>query len=290
MLSNNRLLSFAAWLVGSPNSTTPVDNIWLGGLYSLMMKPLVPIVGVSAYIASVKFWEKRNLRLAKTAKKKTNNGNIVYPTSGVNLKPFIIAHNLALAAYSIWTFVSYFPAVIQAVSNHGLKDGFCDTSRTLWDGPLREHGFLFYLSKYYEFIDTAIILAKGRPAGRLQTFHHAGAVSIMWLGNYIQSPYLSFFVFENSLIHSLMYTYYTLTAMGIKPPGKQMLTGLQIAQFYIALSAGIVYAILPACQSNSQRLFTYLFIGYIVELIRLFTEFARKTYGHRPTAAAKKQR
>ncbi|PIA17599.1 fatty acid elongase [Coemansia reversa NRRL 1564] len=253
------------------------------------MKPLVPLVGVCTYIASVKIWEQRNLRLARSSAKTNISGKIASPNSGINLKPFIIAHNLILAAYSIWTFVSYFPAVIQAISDHGLKDGFCDSSRVLWDGALLEHGFIFYLSKYYEFIDTAIILAKGRPAGRLQTFHHAGAVSIMWLGNYIQSPYLSFFVFENSLIHSLMYTYYTLTAMGIKPPGKKMLTGLQIAQFYIALSAGIIYAVLPACQNNAQRLFTYLFIGYIVELIRLFTEFARKTYGKLPAAVIKKQ-
>ncbi|KAJ2829326.1 hypothetical protein IWW50_000917 [Coemansia erecta] len=279
------LASLAKLLVQSPNADAQTDGIWLGSLYSFMMKPIVPLAGVVFYLTMVKTWEQRNRRQALAAKRAA-----AQPGGGPNLKPLIIAHNLVLAAYSIWTFGSYFPAVLQVVRQHGLKSGFCDSHGVLWSGKLLEHGFLFYLSKYYEFIDTAIILAKSRPAGRLQTFHHAGAVSIMWMGNYFQSPYLSFFVFENSLIHSLMYTYYTLTALGIKPPGKQLLTSLQISQFYIALTAGVVYAMLPSCQNYAQKAFTYIFVAYILELIRLFTQFARKTYGPRPAAAPAKKR
>ncbi|KAJ2901325.1 hypothetical protein GGI21_004711, partial [Coemansia aciculifera] len=181
----------------------------------------------------VKIWERRNARLAKQSNATGAKG------TGPNLKAVIVAHNLVLAAYSIWTFVDFFPAVLRNVRTQGLKDGFCDANWALRNNKLLVHGFLFYLSKYYEFIDTAIILAKGRPAGLLQTFHHSGAVFIMWMGNYVKSPYLAFFVFENSIIHSLMYTYYTLTALGFKPPGKQILTMLQINQFYFAFSAGV---------------------------------------------------
>ncbi|KAJ2499056.1 hypothetical protein GGH96_003848 [Coemansia sp. RSA 1972] len=284
-MSNASFASLAALLVQSPNSDAPTDGIWLGSLYSFMMKPFVPLAGVVCYLTMVKTWEQRNRQQALAAKKVGTQ-----LSAGPNLKPLIIAHNLVLAAYSIWTFASYVPAMMQVVGQHGLKSGFCDSHGVLWSGKLLEHGFLFYLSKYYEFIDTAIILAKGRPAGRLQTFHHAGAVSIMWLGNYLQSPYLSFFVFENSLIHSLMYTYYTLTALGIKPPGKQLLTSLQISQFYIALTAGAAYAVLPGCQNGAQTVFTYIFVAYILELIRLFTQFARKTYGPQAAAVPAKKR
>ncbi|KAJ1936380.1 hypothetical protein EC988_008213, partial [Linderina pennispora] len=144
------------------------------------------------------------------------------------------------------------------VQTQGFRTAYCDTNWTLWNSKLLMHGYLFYLSKYYEFVDTFIILYKGRSPGRLQTFHHSGAVLIMWLGNYVQSAYLAFFVFENSIIHSLMYTYYTLTAMGYKPPGKQWLTRMQIAQFYIGLTAGFVYIGIPACQTSEQRVFIYL--------------------------------
>ncbi|KAJ1820977.1 hypothetical protein LPJ56_001232 [Coemansia sp. RSA 2599] len=268
----------------SEHITTAVDDIPLGLLYDAMMKPYVPLLGVAFYLAMVGIWERANRRWAATAtpeqRKAVGKGSV--------LRLVVIAHNLILAAYSLWTFVDYFPAVVQNIRQHGLKDGFCDSEWTLWNRKLLAHGFLFYLSKYYEFVDTAIILAKGRPAGRLQTFHHSGAVLIMWFGNYVQSPYLSFFVFENSIIHSLMYTYYTLTALGFKPPGKKILTSMQISQFYIALSAGVLYAVLPGCQDTLQRVFTYVFVAYIVELIRLFTDFARKTYAPRADSDKKK--
>ncbi|KAJ2853643.1 hypothetical protein GGI22_004790 [Coemansia erecta] len=112
----------------------------------------------------------------------------------------------------------------------------------------------------------------------------------MWFGNYTQSPYLSFFVFENSIIHTLMYSYYTLTALGLRPPGKQILTRMQIAQFYIALSGGACYLALFRCQNTAQTWFTCVFMAYIVELIRLFTLFARKTYGQRGNAGPSKQK
>jgi hypothetical protein len=47
----------------------------------------------------------------------------------------------------------------------------------LWDAYILRYGYLFYLSKYYEVIDTAILLFKGKKAKTLQVYHHAGAVS-----------------------------------------------------------------------------------------------------------------
>ncbi|KAJ2485596.1 hypothetical protein EV174_001629 [Coemansia sp. RSA 2320] len=266
----------------SPGTVVPAADMPLGGIYDVMMRPYSPLVGMCAYFAVVKMWERHNAKQAAGSNGvghgKATSGRKVGPV----FKGVIVAHNLALAAYSIWTFVDFFPAVLRSVQSQGLHGGFCDNDQTLWSDRLLKHGFLFYISKYYEFIDTAIILAKGREAGQLQTFHHSGAVLVMWLGNYVQSPYLAFFVFENSIIHSLMYTYFTLTALGFKPPGKQILTRLQIGQFYIALSAGIVYAVMPGCQTRTQQLFTYVFIVYILGLIRLFTDFARRTYGVQP--------
>ncbi|KAJ2548418.1 hypothetical protein EV175_004837 [Coemansia sp. RSA 1933] len=260
------------------STAVPVENIRLGFMYHTMMNPYVPFIGAALYLSTVAVWEQANHRQRQQTME-TGGPTKRVPSRGTSFNRIIVAHNLLLAVYSLWTFVDYFPDVFRAVRSHGLKDGLCDAQSVLWSGKLLEHGFLFYLSKYYEFIDTAIILAKGRNVGRLQMFHHAGAVLIMWLGNYTQSPYLSFFVFENSLIHTLMYVYYTLTALGLKPSGKQILTRIQIMQFYIALSGGVCYLALFRCQNTAQAVFTCVFMAYIVELIRLFTLFARKTYG-----------
>jgi len=52
----------------------------------------------------------------------------------------------------------------------------------LWEEALAWYGWWFYLSKFYEVIDTAVIILKGRKSSLLQTYHHAGAMICMWAG------------------------------------------------------------------------------------------------------------
>ncbi|KAL1985819.1 hypothetical protein VTN96DRAFT_7311 [Rasamsonia emersonii] len=103
----------------------------------------------------------------------------------------------------------------------------------LWNQGLAYFGWIFYLSKFYEVLDTAIILAKGKKSSTLQTYHHAGAMMCMWAGIRYMGPPIWIFALVNSGIHALMYTYYTITALSIRVPTqfKRMLTTLQITQF-----------------------------------------------------------
>ncbi|KAI4201152.1 MAG: hypothetical protein LQ350_003467 [Teloschistes chrysophthalmus] len=111
----------------------------------------------------------------------------------------------------------------------------------LWNEGLAFYGWLFYLSKFYEIVDTLIVLAKGKNTSFLQTFHHAGAMFCTWAGIRFMSPPIWMFVIVNSGIHTLMYTYYTLNHLGIHVSQrlKSTLTRLQIAQFVF----GATYAI-----------------------------------------------
>ncbi|KAF7877632.1 hypothetical protein EAF04_001303 [Stromatinia cepivora] len=112
----------------------------------------------------------------------------------------------------------------------------------LWNEGLAFYGWFFYLSKFYEVLDTVIILAKGKRSSTLQTYHHAGAMMCMWAGIRFMSPPIWMFVFVNSGIHALMYTYYTLTAFSVPIPQtlKRSLTTMQIIQFLV----GATYATL----------------------------------------------
>jgi hypothetical protein len=74
----------------------------------------------------------------------------------------------------------------------------------LWNEGLAFYGWFFYLSKFYEVLDTAIIIAKGKRSSTLQTYHHAGAMMCMWSGIRYMSPPIWMFVFVNSGIHALM--------------------------------------------------------------------------------------
>lgn len=110
----------------------------------------------------------------------------------------------------------------------------------IWNEGLSYYGWLFYLSKIYEVVDTFIVLAKGKVASTLQIYHHAGAILSLWAGIRFMSPPIWLFVTINSFIHAVMYTYYTLKALAIHVPGvlKQLLTTMQIIQLF----TGITYA------------------------------------------------
>lgn len=130
----------------------------------------------------------------------------------------------------------------------GLPDS-TDVGR-IWNEGLAWWGWWFYLSKFYEVIDTAIIVMKGKRSTTLQTYHHAGAMLSMWSGmRYMSSP-IWLFVIYNSGIHAMMYTYYTVSALGFRVPQgiKRSLTTMQITQFIV----GVAFA---AC---------HLFVSYTV--------------------------
>ncbi|KAG6008590.1 hypothetical protein E4U21_004230 [Claviceps maximensis] len=114
----------------------------------------------------------------------------------------------------------------------------------IWNEGLNYFGWIFYLSKFYEVLDTFIILAKGKFSSTLQTYHHAGAMLCMWAGIRYMSVPIWVFTLVNSFIHALMYTYYTVTAFSIRVPlvVKRTLTTMQITQFVAGASYAIVHS------------------------------------------------
>lgn len=130
----------------------------------------------------------------------------------------------------------------------------------IWNEGLAFYGWFFYLSKFYEVIDTLIIIIKGKKPSILQTYHHAGAMMCMWAGIRYMAPPIWMFVLVNSFIHVLMvsgasgklvfffadksqYTYYTATACGVKVSKriKQLITTMQIVQFLVGASFALAH-------------------------------------------------
>ncbi|KAJ2808120.1 hypothetical protein H4R20_001002 [Coemansia guatemalensis] len=205
--------------------------------------------------------------------KKAHKKSVLAPMTMI-----VLVHNTVLAVYSAWAFWGVFPAFVRKIVTEGWHDGLCDIDGMLWNTVLFKHVYLFYISKFYELLDTAIIIAKGRKASFLQIYHHAGIIVIMFLANYYSSAAGIFMVWENAGVYTIMYTYYALTAVGINPPGKQYLTSLQIFQFLFGQSIILLYLVTPNCQSPSQRVWLWEVTAYVLPLIYLFVQFFSKTY------------
>ena len=139
--------------------------------------------------------------------------------------------------------------------------------------------YLFYLSKYYEFIDTFIIILRGRKPPFLQLFHHIGAVTGMWLICITGSHGTTFFTVNNSFIHTIMYSYYALNVIGYKFPLKSLITLLQIIQLMIGFFGSLYFAFAySSCASFGELLcltYHWFYVGY---LIYLFIQFYSNAY------------
>jgi hypothetical protein len=75
---------------------------------------------------------------------------------------------------------------------------------SVWEGGAGYLGWLFYMSKFYEVVDTLIILARGKKSSTLQTYHHAGVIVCGWAVMRYESPLGLVAVLLNGGIHTLM--------------------------------------------------------------------------------------
>lgn len=210
-----------------------------------------------------------------------------------SIKMLTIVHSLLLAIYSGWTFVNAYSITSEVfglfrASGNNWWAAFtlmcCDGDGLLWHkhdmGTWIWH---FYISKYYEFVDTWIILLKGGKPMILQTYHHAGVVLLMWAICVTQNTTCGMILTVlNSGIHTIMYTYYTLTALKIKLPFKvmikQFITSSQIIQFLVGIGFSAPTYFVSGCHSEAST-FSQAFLHlYTIILIGLFASFAHQEY------------
>ena len=195
---------------------------------------------------------------------------------------FIAIHNLALAIFSGIVAYNSWPIIIEHYWQHGLFDMYCDPNGTLWtDSGFGPWATIFYISKYYEFIDTWILVLKGKRPSFLQIYHHTGIAFCMWVGTLSQSSWLMYVVLLNSIIHTLMYIYFFIKTINPKYQIKaaKYLTKAQIGQFFtgIICSAGVLW-FGDECDTQASRFGLACLQVYGYGLIALFMSFAKKKY------------
>ncbi|KAK9708245.1 hypothetical protein K7432_009760 [Basidiobolus ranarum] len=253
----------------------------LGQYYDLFMYWKTPVITALVYVLVISSLNPKDSGVSRVvAKSNKQPAKTSAKTSSPIFTAFIVFHNFALCLFSGVTFYNMGGAWLNNFLTRDFKDAFCDRGGKVWESDLFFWSWLFYLSKYYEIIDTIIILSKGRRSSFLQTFHHAGAIITMWYGVLNNATPVWIFVVFNSFIHTIMYFYYMLTCLGYSPPGKKYLTTMQITQFVIGISIAISYLFVDDClTSTGSRVAVYLNASYVIPLTFLFKNFAKKTYG-----------
>ncbi len=178
-----------------------------------------------------------------------------------------VIHNGLLVAFSAWTFMS--------ISKILYNDGIVFQSNYYFQNSHFDNIiFWFYISKYYEFVDTFLLYLNGKSPIFLQKYHHIGAVICWHLCYFYKVERIMIATILNAFVHTIMYSYYLGCLLKIKQ--------VRFVKRYITL--------LQLCQLIPQPLCLYLysddphynillfFVFYSVGLVILFVKFYYNNY------------
>jgi len=202
------------------------------------------------------------------------------------LKPFVIFHNFFLTVISLALFVGMGYYVIKVLITYNWDWGilFCDTNKeVVLKGGLYYWVYFFYLSKFYEFIDTFLLCLKKSQLRFLHVYHHWATMALIWNCLYMGTPTQWTAELLNALVHIPMYYYYTMASLGYTVWWKKYLTRLQIIQFIVVnflhwTSYFYHYVLNRNCASFSDTWGNGIGAFVVNSYLLLFILFYRNTY------------
>mmetsp|Transcript_33787 Transcript_33787/g.82863 ORF Transcript_33787/g.82863 Transcript_33787/m.82863 type:complete len:279 (-) Transcript_33787:266-1102(-) len=207
----------------------------------------------------------------------------------------VVAHNgvLLVWAVSMCGGCVYYGG--RRIARRGLFTAvFCETDEREYGSTLVWVTYWFYLSKFWELLDSVIIVLKKRPLIFLHWYHHWTALILSWYNLESVWPQFWVCVLFNALVHTFMYYYYAERALGHDKWWKRYLTQLQLMQFMLFVSATSVNVVLKTAYAHYGCLGSLsapvLNALWIVTLIVLFGKFYMDTYKNKKQARAADKR
>ena len=206
-------------------------------------------------------------------------------------KPLIalaLVNNIVMCVYSAWCLCAVASIVMVNWSSVGysLTVPFCDRNRTLLES-MDLQLYIFYLSKFWEWMDTYVLVIKGKPVWPpqnsqflLHIFHHTTTATVGWLAWRQELSVAWIGPLTNAFVHTIMYGYYA--AVTVFPDLRKYgiyITPIQILQFMVCLLA-LVPDTIDALAFESARcgatkrcvawiLFAYFtYLGFFIKMFQ----------------------
>ncbi|KAL6180554.1 hypothetical protein ACLB2K_047215 [Fragaria x ananassa] len=202
------------------------------------------------------------------------------PLPPLNLKPISALHNLTLLLLSLTMALG---CTLSILSSPSSTLCFSPTTTTP-TGPLFFWAYVFYLSKLLEFLDTLLIILT-RSLHRLSflhVYHHATVLLMCYLWLHTRQSLFPVALVTNACVHVLMYAYYFLCAVGIRPRWKRAVTDCQIVQFVFSFAVSGRMLYLHFSGSGCSGIWGWCFNAvFNASLLALFLDFHGKSYASR---------
>lgn len=134
------------------------------------------------------------------------------------LRKVLFLWNLMLAAFSIMGSLRIVPEVVHVLKNFGFDYSVCSSSY-VEDSPVSGYWtFMFALSKVPELGDTVFIVLRKQNLIFLHWYHHITVLIFTWFSYYQHISPARWYIVMNYVVHSCMYSYYALRAIGFRLP------------------------------------------------------------------------
>lgn len=151
--------------------------------------------------------------------------------------------NFMLSAFSWIGAFRTAPQLYYNLMSYPLRDNLCDDPAALYgSGSTGLWVQLFILSKFPELFDTFFIVIHKKPLIFLHWYHHITVLLYCWHSYVTTSPSGLFFVVMNYSVHAVMYGYYFLMAIKMRPKwfNPMVVTFMQLSQMFIGVGVTIV--------------------------------------------------
>lgn len=230
----------------------------------------LPIVIVVAYMASVYF----GLRYMGPRERRDLRNPLAY-------------WNAALSFFSFCGAVRTVPELLYRLGSEPLSATMCTAASESWGtGATGLWVQLFIFSKIPELVDTFFIVARKRPLLFLHWYHHVTVLLYCWHSYATEASQALYFVAMNYSVHAIMYGYYCLMALRMKPAwlSPVVITVAQISQMVVGVAvqvgASYKYFTDTTCGVNGSNVLWggLMYASYFA----LFTKFAVDRYHANP--------
>ncbi|XP_052193133.1 elongation of fatty acids protein 3-like [Diospyros lotus] len=202
------------------------------------------------------------------------------PLPAALLRPISAAHNLLLLLLSAAMALGCSLSVLSQMPRPQWL--VCFPKPQPPAGPVFFWAYVFYLSKTLEFVDTLLNILGGRRLSFLHVYHHAAVVVMCYVWLSTSQSLLPVALVTNASVHTLMYTYYLLCAIGRRPRWKRVVTDCQIVQFVFsfAVSAAMLYYHFTG--SGCSGIWGWCFNAvFNASLLALFIDFHSNNYARK---------
>jgi len=205
-----------------------------------------------------------------------------------NFRTTLAAWNFFLSAFSFIGVFRMWPQMMHNFYYYSLRDNLCESPYSLLgEGSAGLWCSFFVLSKFAELFDTFFIVVHKKPLLFLHWYHHITVLLNCWHTWRMETPTGLIFCCVNFAVHTVMYFYYFLMAVKLKPKWYKpvVITVAQILQMVVGVAVcvrALFYLMVDSdCKADTSNII--LTLGMYASYLALFLKFFFDRYVFKTT-------